>query len=244
MNTHEGIPPLRVAVCEDTDAEARILLAYIEKSGMRVAVTRFSSGESFLETFAKDSYDLIFLDVYMGELTGVKTAERIRALDTAVVIVFTTTSDDFTREGYRLNAYKYMLKPIYQEDVVDALELAVVKRDRAREASLDILSESKPISIPFSAIEYVESKNGKSYVVVEDGTEIATATSLDTLEKLLPPPRFLRTHRSYIVNLDHVDDIDEDFIMDNGALVYIRVKDHARIKHAYDDYLFTDVRSD
>ncbi|GHU10189.1 DNA-binding response regulator [Betaproteobacteria bacterium] len=241
---NEGLVPLRIAVCEDTDAEAKILLSYIEKSGMRVDITRFVNGESFLEVYKQNAFDLIFLDVYMDKLTGVETAEHIREIDTTVVIVFTTTSDDFTRESYRLNAYKYMLKPIHQEDVIDALELAVIKRDREREASLDILSESNPVSIPFCSIEYVESRRGKSVVVTEDGAEIVTSISLDALEKLLPPPRFLRTHRSYIVNFDHVDDIDEDFIMDNGSIVYIRVKDHNRIKHTYDDYLFNNVRSD
>jgi DNA-binding LytR/AlgR family response regulator len=236
--------PLRVAICEDTDVEATILISYIETSNLNVQVERFASGEAFVEVFAADKYDLIFLDVYMGEMTGVQTAEKIREQDNQVVIVFTTTSEDFTREGYRLNAYKYMLKPVYQDDVVDALELATVKRDRAKEAALDIICDNQPISIPFSAIEFVESRNGKSFVVTQSGTQYGTIASLDSLEHLLLPPRFLRTHRAFIVNLDHVDDIDDDFIMDNGEIVYIRVKDHKRISHAYDDYLFNNVRSD
>jgi DNA-binding LytR/AlgR family response regulator len=66
--------------------------------------------------------------------------------------------------------------------------------------------------------------------------------TIDDLEKLLPAPRFLRSHRSFIVNLDHVWDIEEDFIMDTGARAYIAVKHHRKIKHAYDDYLFSSAR--
>jgi DNA-binding LytR/AlgR family response regulator len=244
MSKGEPITSLRIAICEDTDSEAKLLMSHIEKTSLDVEMQRFENGESFLEAFEPGSFDLIFLDVYMGELSGVQTAEKIREQDSQVVIVFTTTSEDFTRESYRLNAYKYMLKPIYQDDVVDALELAIVKRDRAREAHLDIISDGEPVSIPFSDIEYVESRNGKSYVVTQNGEDYSTATSLDSLERILLPPRFLRTHRAFIANLDHVDDIEEDFLMDNGDVVYIRVKDHRRIRHAYDDYIFNSVRSD
>jgi DNA-binding LytR/AlgR family response regulator len=179
----------------------------------------------------------------MGELTGVQTAEHIRDIDTQVVIVFTTTSDDFTREGYRLNAYKYLLKPVVEEDVVDALELATLKRDKAQGATLAIVTDNVPVIIPLNDIIFVESSNRKSLIYTTADT-YATTMTIDALEKLLPSPRFLRSHRSYIVNLDHVDDLEEDFIMDNGDIAYVAVKNHRKIKHAYDDYLFSTVRGD
>lgn len=237
-------PPLRIAICEDTDPDLRNLKSLIESSGVNYTLSVFKSGEAFIETFVKGSYDLVFLDVFMGELSGVETAEKIRELDTDVVIVFTTTSEDFTREGYRLNAYKYMIKPVIREDVEESLDLAIVKRDRNLEASLDIVTDGKAISIPFNDIEYVESRDSRSFVVTSSGEEYSINTSLESLEALLSPPRFLRSHRAFIVNLDHVDDVDDDFIMDNGAIAYIRVKDHKRIKNKYDDYIFSRIRSD
>jgi len=120
----------------------------------------------------------------------------------------------------------------------------VIKRDRAQGATLNIICEGEPVNILLSNIEFIESRNRRSIVSLEDGTEYGTLTTIDALEKLLPSPRFLRSHRSFIVNLDHVEDVDEDFIMDNGTRAYIRVKDFRRIKRAYDDYLFTSVRSD
>jgi DNA-binding LytR/AlgR family response regulator len=234
--------PLRVAVCEDTPTEARILISFIEESGITTEITHFLCGENLVALFEKGAYDLIFLDVYMGALTGVETAEVIREKDAQVVIVFTTTSDDFTREGYRLNAYKYMLKPIKPEDVVDSLELASLKRDKAQGATLGIVVDGKPVTLLLSDIIYVESNNRRSVVYTEEG-EYATLTTIDALEKMLPAPRFLRSHRAFIVNLDHVEDVDEDFIMDNGARAYIRVKDFRKLKHAYDDYLFNNARS-
>ena len=237
-------PPLNIAICEDTDSDLANLKAHIENSGVNYNLDIFKNGESIIAKFTKGAYDLIFLDVFMDELSGVETAEEIRTLDTEVVIVFTTTSEDFTRESYRLNAYKYMIKPVIRSDVVESLDLAIVKRDRNLEANLEIISDGKAVSIPFNDIEFVESRDSRSYVVTASGQEYPTIISLDSLETLLNPPRFLRSHRAFIVNLDHVDDIDEDFIMDNGAVVYIRVKDHKRIKNQYDDYIFSKIRSD
>jgi DNA-binding LytR/AlgR family response regulator len=243
MAGNSGDSALKVALCEDTPVDADLLVALIDMSKIVYTLDSFSSGEALLEVFEKEKYDLVFLDVYMGELTGVQTAERIRDIDTQVVIVFTTTSDDFTREGYRLNAYKYLLKPVVEEDVVDALELATLKRDKAQGATLAIVTDNVPVIIPHNDIVFVESSNRKSLIYTTSETH-ATTMTIDALEKLLPSPRFLRSHRSYIVNLDHVDDLEEDFIMDNGDIAYVAVKNHRKIKHAYYDYLFSTVRGD
>jgi DNA-binding LytR/AlgR family response regulator len=243
MSTNAGDSALRIALCEDTPVDTDLLTALIDMSEVAYVLDSFLSGEGLLEDFHKEKYDLIFLDVYMGELSGVQTAERIRDIDTQVVIVFTTTSEDFTREGYRLNAYKYLLKPVVEEDVVDALELATLKRDKAQGATLTVVTDNEPVIIPFNDIIFAESSNRKT-VIYTAHDAYATTMTIDALEKLLPSPRFLRSHRSYIVNLDHVDDLEEDFIMDNGEIAYVAVKNHRKIKHAYDDYLFSTTRGD
>jgi len=237
-------PPLRIAICEDTEPDLTTLKTFIENSSVNYELDVFRNGEDFIARFEKGKYDLVFLDVFMDELSGVDTAEKIREQDTDVVIVFATTSEDFTREGYRLNAYKYMIKPIIRADVEESLDLAVIRRDRNLEASLEIICDGRAVSIPFNDIEYVESPDSRSHIIMSSGEEYSTISSLDSLETLLNPPRFLRSHRAFIVNLDHVDDIDDDFIMDNGDIVYIRVKDRRRIKNKYDDYIFSKIRSD
>ncbi|MDR2492904.1 MAG: LytTR family DNA-binding domain-containing protein [Coriobacteriales bacterium] len=244
MDKATDAAPLRIAVCEDVATELYTLITLIRESRMPVDIKSYSSGEAFLSDFSPGAFDIIYLDVYMGEISGIQTAERIRETDTQVVIVFATTSEDFTREGYRLNAYKYMLKPIHFEDVVDSLELATIKRDRAQGATIQIVCDGDPVTVPLSEIVFVEASNRRSIFQMEGGMSYATLTTIDALEKLLPSPRFLRSHRAFIVNLDHVVDIDADFIMDNGMRAYIRVKDFRKIKHAYDDYLFNSVRSD
>jgi len=236
-------PVLRIAIAEDTKSDTDILVDMINRCQQQSSVSLYESGEQFLRSFEKGMFDLIFLDVFMYELNGIETAERIRDIDTAVVIVFTTTSDDFTRESYRLNAYKYLVKPLVVTDVQDALDLATMKRDKAQGATLAIVWENVPVVIPLVDILYIESSNRRSLVYTDDEV-YSTSMTIDALEKLLPQPRFLRSHRSYIVNLDRVDEVSDDFIMDNGSIAYITVKNHRRIKQKYEDYVFSKVRGD
>jgi len=237
------IPLLRIAIAEDTQSDTDILMNLIMACPQQSTVTTFESGEALLQSFDARLYDLIFLDIYMYELNGIETAERIRDTDTQVVIVFTTTSEDFTRESYRLNAYKYLVKPLVQEDVQDALELAILKRDKAQGATLAIVNDNTPVVIPLNDILFIESSNRRSLVHTDEGV-YATTMTIDALEKLLPSPHFTRSHRSYVVNFDRVDEVSNDFIMDNGTVAYITVKNHNRIKRAYEDYVFNKVRSD
>ncbi|MDR0459216.1 MAG: LytTR family transcriptional regulator DNA-binding domain-containing protein, partial [Coriobacteriales bacterium] len=92
-------------------------------------------------------------------------------------------------------------------------------------------------------ILFIESSNRRS-LVHTDSEVYSTTMTIDALEKLLPSPRFLRSHRSYVVNLDRVDEVSDDFIMDNGTVAYITVKNHRKIKRAYEDYVFSRVRGD
>jgi len=236
MDTGGTSRQLRIALCEDNPVDTELLTALIELSRIPHTLDAFYSGEAFLEGYQKEKYDLIFLDVFMGGLSGVETAETIRKIDTQVVIVFTTASDDFTREGYRLNAYKYLLKPLQAEDVVDALELAKLKHDKAQGATLAIITEDESVVIPLKDIIFIESRNRKSLVYTVSET-YSTSMTIDALLKLLPSPRFLLSHRSFIVNLDHVDELEEDFIMDNGEIAYVAVKNHQKVKRTYNNYL-------
>jgi len=236
-------PVLRIAIVEDTVSDIEILVELIKACAQPSIVTAYESGEDFIAAFEKGLYDLIFMDVFMYELSGVQTAEQVRDVDTQVVIVFTTTSEDFTRESYRLNAYKYLLKPLVAGDVQDALDLAALKRDKAQGATLAIVYENIPVVIPLADIIYIESSNRRSLIHTADET-FATSMTIDALEKLTPSPRFLRSHRSYLVNLDHVDEMREDFIMDNGTIAYVTVKNHRKIKNQYEDYLYSKVRGD
>jgi DNA-binding LytR/AlgR family response regulator len=239
--------PLKIAVCEDLRNDAARLSALIGHSGLPAKTESFSSGEAFLEVFARGKYHLVFLDIFMGGVTGIETAEKIREIDKNVTLAFTTSSLDHTFESYRLNAYKYLVKPVDAADVAETLELALAKRERLSADVLTVPVDGEAVKIPFDEVHYAEVYDHKCFIHTDTET-LKINITLAELNRLLTPPRFLRCHHSYIVNLDYVKDIEyvdgsgNAFIMASGSRAYIRVKEFGRMKTAYEQRLFQRAR--
>lgn len=119
---------LRVALCEDVPEDRKTLLTLLQGIPIRTECVIFSSGEALLEIYRPFLFDLLLLDIYMGSLTGIETAAKIRETDEEVPIAFVTTSQDFTRESYRLSALSYLEKPVSQKKLTEILELARMKK--------------------------------------------------------------------------------------------------------------------
>ena len=118
---------LNVAICEDNRLELTYLLNIINESTIPTTCTTFNSGEDFIKDYEVGVYDLIYMDIYMKGMTGIDTIKTIREVDPNVLVAFTTTSLDFTLESYRLDAIKYIEKPVSKKAVTDLLELALLK---------------------------------------------------------------------------------------------------------------------
>lgn len=230
---------LRVAICEDDGADLASILEAIDNSGYPTETASFSSGSKMLETYQEGQYHIIFLDIYMPGMNGVDTAQAIRAVDDQVVIVFVTTSMDHTREGYRFGVLKYIEKPFHPRDVKAALELAW-RINKSREMCTISTKHGKQEAV-FGDILYVEASNHMCNLHFAN-KRVQTNISIDGMALLLPPPYFVRCHRSFIVNLAHVKAVDRDFVMINDDRVYIRGKDVRKMTDLFARYLADESR--
>ena len=219
---------LKIAVCEDLDKDAKHLLSLIEESDVETEVTRFNSGGAFLATQPAGIYDLVFLDIYMGDVTGVEAAQTLRKMDDRCGIVFTTTSEDFRSEAFDVGAAQYLIKPVNSEKIFNILR----KRQHNRRRNiLTVNVKGKHVEMPFDDIVYVEVKNHNCIIHTMDGKiDTGTTTTIENIQQMLPATRFMRCHKSFIVNLSFVDSIDRDFVMRNGDTVYIRRSDLSKCK--------------
>lgn len=231
--------PLKIAICEDSADDAAALRACIHQSGYPAHIECFISGDEFLMSFEKGRYHLILLDIFMSGLSGVETAAAIRERDARVVVIFTTSSVDFTLESYRLNALKYLEKPVQPKDVKDALELAWSLREK-REVCTVFVKQNR-MEVPLDDICYVEVVDHTCIIHMEDKT-VETDMRIVDFASLLPSYRFLRCHRGYIVNLDYVAGIDRDFTMKNGEKVYVRGKDLKKMSDEFKRHLIKKTR--
>lgn len=229
-----------IALCDDDERDRRALMKLLPQlPGFRrsndLRFSEYAGGEKLLSGIRekKDVFDLIFLDIFMPGLSGMETAREIRALGIDTPIVFLTTSPDFALESYDVNAVDYLLKP------VDAEKLQrVLSRLPQQETGphLSIRSGKRVVNIMSEHILYIESDRNKLTIHTATDTFYQYG-KLDDLEKQLPQDCFLRCHKSFLVNMNHIYAAEDQFRMDNGEIVPIKVRERRAIREAYFRYI-------
>lgn len=195
----------RFAICddsqEDIDYIERLIREWSGSAGFRIRIDRFPSGESFLFAFEEDqSFDVLFLDIEMERLSGIELAQKLRQLGSRIQIVFVTGYMDYIAQGYDVEALHYLLKPVTKEKLQGVLERAIERLKSGERALVLGLSEGT-VKIPFDQIRYLEVMG--NYVTIHGKESYSVKRTLGDMEKELDE-RFIRTHRSYIVNLQSV----------------------------------------
>lgn len=231
-----------IAICDDLESEritlARMVQAYARKQGLSVQLRLFSSGENLLTALqGPDPIHLIFLDIYMPGLSGVDTARRIRSSGMEVSIIFATTSQDHGLDSFKVRASDYLVKPFREEDVAACLDWFFSHIPEPLRL-LAVYSEGEWQKISLSSILYIDVYDHRSRIHTTRGVIIARR-GLDDLESAIDSRDFLRCHRSFLVNLNHVEGVSgNDFRMDDQSLVPISTANAARIRSQFVDWTY------
>jgi len=181
--------------------------------------------------------DLVFLDIELAEESGLDLARQIENLNPAPAIVFATAYDEFAYQAFEVNAVDYILKPYDEERIGKTLEkIKKVQKIKEQDYSIPspvknnyngkiaVLVEERIILLTYADIVYLESSEGKCTIETLD-QQYKVCEALVVLEKKLPNSKFFRVHRSFIVNIDHIVEIEPWFnstynlIMKNGSKV-------------------------
>lgn len=196
---------LRVGICDDSQTDGAyvgsLLSRWAQERGITLHVEQFPSAESFLFRYAEEKrFDLLLLDIEMGQLDGVSLAKEIRQGNQQVQIVFITGYSDYIAEGYEVAALHYLLKPVNGEKLRSVLDRAVDKV-RQGERVLTLEQGGEMVRIPLGEIRYLEVC--RNYVTVHGKEDYTTKSTLSRLEEGLDG-RFHRLGRSMVVNLECV----------------------------------------
>ncbi len=235
---------LLVALCEDDDAERERMTMTLGECPLPCRVDCYADGESFTSAFYPGRYDLILLDIYMGGMSGVDVAARVREVDAHVPIAFVTTSQDHALDGYRLRVDRYLQKPVSAHDVAEVVEHAARRRSEAPGVTVKV--DRRDARIPFSRIRFAEQQNHSVVYHLVGGDDVAARGRLDSLDDLAPKPPFFRCHQSFLVNLEHVYRVDESlraFEMDQGDIAFIRRDSVRQAKSAFMSFMLRETRS-
>lgn len=243
---------IKCAICDDekeiTNEVYNLIQTFAGKKDIPISCVVFNSpDELLLEIKSGKTFDLYFLDIIMPGITGISLAKEIRISSSNAVIIFLTSSDEFTREAYHVEALHYLDKPLDLLAFNHALDRAISYLGNC--SSQTALFETKygTRQISLNQISYVKAYRHVLSVTLSDGTSIDTLSSSLTLAQLttlLPFPPFSSPCRGYLVNLDHVDYIGmNQFIMKTGDTVPITAKIFFQIKKQYSNYLLTTYKN-
>ncbi len=195
----------RLAICDDNEADCHYIEKLVEKWAQEkqvlVKVDNFTSAEAFLFHYeARKDYDILLLDIEMGQMDGVQLAKQIRMENEAVQIIFITGYSEYIAEGYEVAALHYLMKPVSSAKLVQVLNRAVEKLAK-NERMLYLEQAGEMVCIPLFEIRYLEVY--QNYVTIHSKQKYTVKKTLAEFEKELDE-RFFRTGRSYIVNLTYV----------------------------------------
>lgn len=210
-----------VAVCDDSTADRQYILnmltEWAAEAGHSVLVAEFSSAEQFLFEYEdKSDYDILLLDIEMGDMDGVTMAKKLRRVNETVQIIFVTGYSDYISEGYEVAALHYLMKPVKQEKLFEVLNRAVEKVQK-NEKLLLLENGGELFRIPLYQIRYIDVQH--NYVTVHAKEEVTVKKTLGDIENSLDD-RFCRVGRSAIVNLSCISRVAKtDIVLQDGTLI-------------------------
>lgn len=238
---------LRIAITDDLNSEREKLSSAIaapfEKVGLAIGnIDEFTSGEALLRQFSAGKYDLIFLDIYMGGISGVETAKRIRSIDKNVMLVFVTTSNEFASESYAVKAIFYLLKPIRSDSIKQLAETLAQQMQNTR--SVAALPDGTVI--PLSSLVYTSCSGHyvNVYLVGSEPLKIRTTHKI-MYEALSKYEGIISCNKGVLVSLANVAKLDgENFTMINGDTVPISRRKMTQIKNDYTRFVLNRIHSE
>ena len=231
-----------IFICDDDAAFAAELSSMLsrafEKRGDQCHVTLYPDPARVLSALKRGARcDLLFQDILFGEERGIRFGKLLREQNWDIDLVFVTSSQQYAVAGYDAQPLHFLLKPLEEERLAEVLDRFLARR------AVNILSLATPqgtarlplsdvqARLPLSDVLFFEVYNHVVELRRRDGSESSWRGSLQVLERQLPAGRFVRIHRSYLVNLEHIAVIGRDRLrLSSGDIIPMSRADYASIQ--------------
>ena len=230
---------IRFAVCDDEPFYLNQISAAImscQNDEGEFHIDRFCCGEDLLADYTAGKYDIVILDIEMGGMNGLQTAEQIRRIDSGVLLMFLTNHSEFAIDGYQVNAFRYMLKG--QSDYLYLRQLgSVIAAYRQSVQLFRIETKGRLTVCKLDEIYYFEVMN-KTISLHKAEEEVSFPGKMSEIEKRIEGFDFVKIHKSYLVNLMHVSYVEAaTVLMKNGASLPLGRKFKAEFTDRYIQYI-------
>lgn len=237
---------IKIAFCDDDIAvlnELNVLLdRYRVEHNKDITYAAFRSPLELISAIEKGiCFDILFLDIIMPGENGISAAKEIRQHDSTVKIIFLTSSAEYAVESYTVGAYFYQIKPIWAEGFFRLMDSVIDDCKKQHQSSLVLRCKNGITRVDLDRLEYCEVLGRTLLFHMDSGATIEGAGSLDELcEWLDQYDNFLRPHRSFIVNMEHIQNITyKSITMDSRAEIPLPHGKCSEIKNLYLEYAFS-----
>jgi DNA-binding LytR/AlgR family response regulator len=213
-----NMPPMRqpqILIVDDEKPATELLVAYAAKIPELEVAGIAHNAMKARQILSEKQVDLLFLDIQMPDLTGLQLLKMLR---NPPPVVLTTAYSEFALEGYELDVLDYLLKPIEFERFYRAVSKLLIKQQPAplpspppAEDYFFVKTDHQIVKVNFRDILFIESL--REYVRIHTPAQrIVARLALQRLEEMLPPSKFIRIHRTYIVNIEAVQKIEGNML--------------------------------
>lgn len=201
---------MKIAVCDDNQEElhrvASLLEDYQEEKTVSISLRLFGSSVELASIAQQENFDLYLLDVLMPALNGMELAREIRTFNTAVPILFLTSSPEFAVESYTVHAANYLLKPVSRESLFSALNDISTQQKADRKNYIIVKSNIGVRKILLSQLVYVEAQDRRVIYHLQNGGQVDCIARFSAIAgELLKNTEFIQPHRSYLVNMSYIN---------------------------------------
>ena len=235
---------MKILLCEDNPADlekAREQIeaaaeTYPEESMLEICQT----AEACRAYLKSEVPDLVFMDIFMAETSGVDLAREIRSLSTDAKIVFLTSSNEFAAESYEVGAMDYILKPPTQSQVKKVFE-NYMKTQKSQRRYILVKRGRDEVRIEEAGILYVRTIGNETSIHTKTGV-IRAYYPLREIEKQLDVSRFLKVRKGLITSMDYIESLEGDYcVLKNGEEYAISRKNKSENRKKFYDYQFSQI---
>ncbi|MBQ9262778.1 MAG: response regulator transcription factor [Clostridia bacterium] len=226
----------RIAVCDDTTEIRQLLRQYFQRlqaeTSFQLTLDEYASGEALLQA-DPSTYDLLILDVQMEGLNGIDTARRIRQSGGQMTIIFFTNYVQYAMEGYEVQAYRFLLKPLSYEQFSNVVGTAMRQMQEQKQESLHIRQKDSVTRIAVADIAFVETERGHVVIHTKEKEAIPSSMTMKEMEEALSGHRFFRCHTAYLVNMREIKKFtQQDVVLQDDTVIPLSKHRRKEMKEA------------
>ncbi len=237
---------MKIAVCDDNAEELKstelLLKSYCSlHCDKNIEIFCFENAESIIRHYNEnDFFDIVIIDIYLSDCTGIELAKRIREINPCCKIIFLTVSRDFAVDAFTVNATHYLLKPCNKDELFSALNKAISSMSSNQTANMIFNVGGTKTKIDVKKVLYFETSKHYQIAKTIDGKEYSIRITNENMSKLISHfDCFFRCGRTYIVNMEYICEINAKVIVfDNGETLPMIRGVYQKLNDAYFAYIF------